>query len=116
MEAIIAIVLAILAFAVIGFIVSLVWIIQVVSGSKRPEPVLNCPRCENATPVGAGICQACQRPLFDSQARTLADLAGTRRKIQQWQSQGKLDPDQAKAQLLQIESERRVLMGSLHWQ
>ncbi len=93
--------------------VTLAWIFRAMVGTSdvKTHVILPCPWCEQSTTVERSRCQWCGRALFDTKARELADLAAVRRKTQQWQSQGKLDPDRAKAQLLRIESERRVLLG-----
>ncbi len=96
-----------------GIWVVLAWIGRTIggAGSKDAEIHLSCPWCEKVTTVGRGRCQWCGRTLFDRQARGIADLGAVRRKLQEWQSQGKLSPEQAKIQLLEVESERRVLLG-----
>ncbi len=96
-----------------GIWVLLAWMVRVMAGKGPREAAVHlpCPWCEQVTTIEQGRCQWCGRTLFDRQARGMSDLTAVRRKIQEWQPQGKLSPEQAKAQLLEIESERRVLMG-----
>lgn len=115
LEAVIAIFifLSVVALILIGARTVCVWIYRGVAGKKEKDAHTNitCPLCGHPTTTKQGLCQWCEKPLFDSHARGLADLAAVRKKIQKWQSQGELDPDQTKMLLLKIESERRVLQS-----
>ncbi|MHB8900763.1 MAG: hypothetical protein ACYC6Y_18590, partial [Thermoguttaceae bacterium] len=94
--------------------VVLAWIVRAIAGTGPAggEGVqLPCPWCEQATVIQHGRCQWCGRTLFDKQGRAVAELAAVRRRLQQWQSQGKVAPEEARLLLLQLESERRVLLG-----
>ena len=115
LEAVIAILIFVLVVALIliGAGTVCVWIYRGVAGKKEKDAHTNitCPLCGHPTTTKQGLCQWCEKPLFDGRARDFADLEAVRKKIQKWQSEGELDPEQAKTLLLKIESERRVLQG-----
>ncbi|NLS96099.1 MAG: hypothetical protein GXX96_28505 [Planctomycetaceae bacterium] len=115
LEALLVLVILLVVVTVVGHVIwiTLAWIGRAVMGSESKDAHIHlpCPWCEQPTTVHQGRCQWCGRALFDNQARGVADLAAVRRKVQEWQSRGKLGPEQAKALLLEVESQRRVAMG-----
>ncbi len=96
-----------------GIWVVLAWIVRAMAGTPRKEErvQMSCPWCDQTTSIQGGRCQICGRTLFDPKAKSTSELKAVRRRIQTWQNQGKLPPEHAKALLLELESERRVLYG-----
>ena len=105
--------LTVIVLTLIGAWTAVVGIYRAIAVPKQQtaKATISCPWCEQLTTTEHGLCQWCEKSLFNAKARNLADIAAIQKRLRKWQTQGNLDPEKAKELLLQLESEKRVLQG-----
>ena len=105
--------LTVIVLTLIGAWTAVVGIYRAIAVPKQQtaKATISCPWCEQLTTTEHGLCQWCEKSLFNAKARNLADIAAIQKRLRKWQTQGNLDPEKAKELLLQLESEKRVLEG-----